>query len=236
MSVPKFINEEDDSKLIFGLGLKLIEYTESDTSLLKAINSISINNYSISPIAFIFEIEHLLNEENIKILKALLESEDRDLFLKGAVIWKAILDTKESYSHISRNLTELLSDISLSPSIGKRVFQEYDSSYYPIGITLLRYSDYSIENIEEQQQLLNWLINANSEAEEQEWSEFIKKIAINDDEQSIWSSFLEKILSEPKQFGHLILSVAMERYQSLNNAGKITISEEQERKLALLYY
>ena len=122
MSDPKFINEQDEEDdnnqlvnlLIVGLGLKLIEYTKSDSRLLKAVSSMSINNYPISPIAFMFRIGHLLNKENINLLKALLEKKDRDLFLKGAVIWKAILNAEESHSHISRNLTEVLSEISLS--------------------------------------------------------------------------------------------------------------------------
>ncbi|MGK7939143.1 MAG: hypothetical protein AB4062_03115 [Crocosphaera sp.] len=41
-------------------------------------------------------------------------------------------------------------------------------------------------------------------------------------------------MSEPKLFGTLILSAAMERYQSLDNAVAITISEEEERTLYLV--
>lgn len=220
--------------LILALYLKLIDYGYPQENLLKLIENFSLENFSVFSYRLMFTIGHLLSKDKIKFLQSLLKDNNKDIFLKCAIIWQAILELKDEPFSREINISELLSDISFDLNTGKQLLQENDSQFHQIGITLLTYSNYPIEVIQERQQLLTWLKNANSETEEKEWAKFIRKIAISDDKQSTWSSFLERILSEPKQFGYLILSAAMERYQSLNNSVEITISEKQERQLGLL--
>ncbi|MDJ0507636.1 MAG: hypothetical protein QNJ64_00035 [Crocosphaera sp.] len=220
---------------MFILFLKLPNYSDSQDNLFKLISKFPIFTVRLSPSLSLYNIFTRLSQNKITLLNSLLENNDREIFLKGSIIWKAVLDLK-FIDFTKRLFSKLLKDIVFTPDIGKRLLQEQeeDSQFHTIGITFLTYSDYPIENTQEQKQLLDWLKNVDSETEEKEWGKFIKNSVISDEKQSHWSTFLEKILSDPKPFGHLILNAAMERYQSSNNAMGITISEEEEKTLDLV--
>jgi hypothetical protein len=165
-------------------------------------------------------------------LKSLMLIEAEDIQDKAALLLSRVSDASDRYGSISRKLMLELKNLHLSAVIGLKFLESEDIETRISGITLLTWSDYHLEDINCRNRLLNELQQVTIAREERAWSDFLQKIPM-DGRELILSSFLEEILSEPKNYGDLVLSAAMERYQRLSSASNITISEEQERLLGL---
>lgn len=165
-------------------------------------------------------------------LKLLMLTENEDIKNKAALLLSRVADAPDRYGSISRKLMLELKKLHLSAVIGLKFLESEDIETRISGITLLTWSDYHIEDINCRNRLLNELQQVTIAREERAWSDFLQKIPM-DGRESILSSFLEEILSEPKNYGDLVLSAAMERYQRVSSASNVTISEEQEMLLGL---
>ncbi|MGK7939144.1 MAG: hypothetical protein AB4062_03120, partial [Crocosphaera sp.] len=130
----------DIFQLTFALFFKLVDYGYSSKNLFTLVSNFPLYSIKISPFLFRFNI--VLSKAKIDVLDSLLKNNDREIFLKGAIIWKPILDEVDRHPYERENSSKFLANISFTPDIGKRLLQEEDSQFHAIGITFLTYSEY----------------------------------------------------------------------------------------------
>lgn len=184
-----------------------------------------------------WRIYEVINEpvsEYLSVLKSFLEHDDEDVRVGVALLLKAIIEAPVRYRRGNdKELIQELKNIRFDLEMGINFLEYEDSKHRLVGIALLTYSNYPVEDIKYRNQLLVALQHAKIAVEERAWAELLQKIPISEEHQSRWSSLLEEILAEPRNYGSLVLSAAMGRYQRLNSAANVTISEEQEKELGL---
>ena len=185
----------------------------------------------------IWRIYEAINErlsEYLSVLKTFLEHDDEEVRVGVALLFKAIIEAPDRYRRGNdKEIIQEFKNIRFDPERGINFLEYEDSKLRLVGIALLTYSNYPVEDIKYRNQLLVALQHAKIAVEEQAWAELLQKISISEEHQSRWSSLLEGILAEPRNYGSLVLSAAMGRYQRLNSAANVTISEEQEKELGL---
>ena len=166
-------------------------------------------------------------------LKSFLTHDDEAVRVGSALVLQAITEATDRYVRVGREELEEIRNIRLDPEMGRSFLEHEDSKRRLVGIALLTWSDYPVEDVKYRNQLLVALQHAKTAKEERAWAQLLQKIPISEEQQSRWSNLLEEILAEPRNYGSLVLSAAMGRYQRLNSAANVTISEEQEKELGL---
>ena len=175
-----------------------------------------------------------LSSECVFILKSFLTHNDKNVRVGSALILKALIEVSGHYiSMEDKEVLREIRNIRFDPDLGRSFVEHEDSKRRLVGIGLLTWSDYPVENVKYRNQLLVALQHARKAEEEEAWAQLLHNIPISEEKQSKWSSVFEEILAEPRIYGNLVLSTAMERYQRLNSAANVTISEEQEKELGL---
>ncbi len=94
-------------------------------------------------------------------------------------------------------------------------------------------SDYPIENVDYRHRLLAILQQPQNAEEDIASATLLKEIPMHNKKHPIWSNFLEEILAKPWSYNNLVLSAAMEQYQTLTSDFDSTISEAKEKELGL---
>ncbi len=200
------------ASLGINLFLKLLEY---DTNIL----DLAPNLFTTLPLDQVIKIDiyfynffNQFDEQYISQFTLLLSHSDKLVRIGSALILKVIRDKY----HLSREIqTKLFSNIRIDFALGKEFIDKEDTKDRLIGIKLLSLSDYPIEQKQYQNLILNNLQNPKTEAEEEAWNNFLKKIPMDSEKHSMWCTFLEEILKKPAVYSSSVLSIAMERYCEL---------------------
>ncbi len=151
--------------------------------------------------------------KSLSVLKSFLTHDDEAVRVGSALLLQAITGTIDRYVRVGGEELEEIRNIRLEPEMGKSFLEHEDSKRRLVGIALLTWSDYPVEDVKYRNQLLVALQHAKTAKEERAWAQLLQKIPISEEQQLRWSNLLEEILAEPRNYGSLVLSAAMGRYQ-----------------------
>ncbi|NEQ70332.1 MAG: NACHT domain-containing protein [Symploca sp. SIO2D2] len=220
----------DPTTLTVSFFLKLLAYNiQAQQIVANLFQTISQDKLLKIRHSFFRKVINLLSTDSISILKSLLTHENESVCRGSTILFAKILDATKVYGKTNQQLNTMRFD----PNLGSNWIDANETKLRQVGITLLTWSDYPIEDTECQKKLSIAFQHSKISEEERAWANFLKNVPIDQSKEQNWSRFLEGILAEPKPFGSLILSAAMERYQKLNSTVSVTISQEEEKRLGL---
>jgi hypothetical protein len=166
-------------------------------------------------------------------LNSFLNSEEEVIRIGSAILLSKLRNYSMSVKKLeyieSQELDHIYLDIDWAWS-----FVNHNDNHRLIGIFLLESSDYPVENVDYQNKLLTTLQQHQTVEESIAWAKLLKEISMPNKKYAIWTGFLEDILAKPWSYNNLVLSAAMERYQSLVSVAGSTIPEAKEKELGLL--
>jgi len=149
------------------------------------------------------------DEKYISRFTPLLTHSNKSVRVGSALIFKAIRDSSNRSIETKR---QFFPDIPIDFSLGIEFIDKENPKDRLIGITLLSFPDYPIEEKQYQYLILNNLQNPKTEAEEEAWNKFLKEISMDSEKHFMWRTLLEEILRKPAVYSSSVLSIAMERY------------------------
>jgi hypothetical protein len=166
------------------------------------------------------------------VLSSFLNHEEEVVRIGSAILLKRLKDSKRIDQKLRDRELKELENICLDTDWAWS-FVNHDNNHRLIGITLLSLSDYPVEDDDYRHRLLATLQQPRTAEEDIAWAKLLKAIPMHNKKHAIWNSFLEEILAKPWSYNNLVLSAAMERYQTLASATDSTISEAKEKELGL---
>ncbi|NET24344.1 NACHT domain-containing protein [Okeania sp. SIO1I7] len=152
------------------------------------------------------------DEKYISRFTPLLTHSNKSVRVGSALIFKAIRDSSNRSIETKR---QFFPDIPIDFSLGIEFIHKEKTKDRLIGITLLSFPDYPIEEKQYQHLILNNLQHPKTEAEEKAWNKFLKEIPMDSEKHFMWRTLLEEILRKPAVYSSSVLRIAMERYLEL---------------------
>ncbi|NES03476.1 MAG: hypothetical protein F6K22_11850 [Okeania sp. SIO2F4] len=197
------------ASLGINLFLKLLEH---DADILDSAPNLftKLSLYELIKVD-IYEIYKLFikpDKEYIYRFTSLLNYSNKSVRVGSALILKVIRDS----SHRRIIKRELFSDVRIDFNLGIEFLHKEDAKDRLIGITLLSFPNYPLEEKQYQSLILNNLQNPKTEAEEEAWNKFLKEIPMDSEKHLMWRTFIEEILRKPAVYSSSVLRIAMERY------------------------
>lgn len=160
----------------------------------------------------------------ISVLRSFINHEEVTVRVGGALLLKALIDSKIHYPRARKNeFQELKSVFPIDSSLGIGFIDNPDSHYRLIGIALLTLSAYPIEDIKYRNLICDNLKHPKTNEEEKAWKQLLQKISMSEEKYPAWRKFLEGILGKPSFYTSSVLSVAMGRYQEITKTAEVII-------------